>query len=74
MALDMIWFPRLCPIMTAGRLALVTFGFTVGVAVGSFTGGTVGLLRDVPDPEGPRVAVEVSDAEVDDAVARHGGQ
>ena len=89
MALDMIWFPRLSPLMSASRLALVTFGFAVGVAVGGFVGGIWGTLREVPEPEGPRVAVEVSDAQiddvkdrlrrhdatsVDDAVTRHGGQ
>lgn len=89
MALDMIWFPRLSPIMTAGRLALVTFGFGIGTAVGGFVGGVWGTLKEVPDPEGPRVAVEVSNARVedvkdrlhkhdataiDDAVTRHGGQ
>jgi hypothetical protein len=89
MAMDMIWFPRLSPLISAGRLALVTFGFTVGVAVGGFVGGIWGTLKEIPEPEGPRVAVEVSDAHVDDiknrlrghdatsvddAVTRHGGQ
>ncbi|MDS0261940.1 hypothetical protein NDI56_21265 [Haloarcula sp. S1CR25-12] len=88
MAMDMIWFPRLSPILSAGRLALVTFGFTIGIAIGGFIGGVWGLSKDVPEAEGPRVAVRVSDAEVDevedrlrmhdptvvdDAVARHGG-
>lgn len=66
MAMDMIWFPRLSPILTAGRLTLVTFGFTIGVGVGGFVGGVWGMLRGVPDPEGPRVAVRVSDAQIDD--------
>lgn len=89
MAVDMIWFPRLSPIVTAGRLALVTFGFGIGAAVGGFVGGIWGTLKEVPDSEGPRVAVEVSDARVDDvkdrlyehdataiddAMTRHGGQ
>ena len=64
MAMDMVWFPRLSPLLTAGRLALVTFGFTVGVAVGGFVGGVWGLFKDVPEAEGSRVAVRVSDAEV----------
>lgn len=51
MALDMIWFPRLSPIMTAGRLALVTFGFGIGVAVGGFVGGVWGTFKDIPDPK-----------------------
>lgn len=70
MALDLIWFPRLSPILTAGRLTLVTFGFGIGVAVGGFVGGVWGTLRDVPDPEGPRVAVRVSDVQVDDVKDR----
>lgn len=70
MALDIIWFPRLSPIMTAGRLALVTFGFGIGVAVGGFVGGVWGTLKDIPDPEGPRVAVRVSDARVGDVKDR----
>ncbi|MDS0282670.1 hypothetical protein [Haloarcula onubensis] len=64
MATDMLWFPRLSPILTAGRLTLVAFGFAVGVAVGGFVGGVWGLRKDVPEAEGPRVAVSVSDAEV----------
>jgi len=89
MALDMIWVPRLSPILSAGRLALLTFGFTIGVAVGGFVGGIWGTLKEVPEPEGPRVAVEVSDGRVDDvkdrlrrhdattvddAVTHHGGR
>ncbi len=70
MALDLIWFPRLSPLLTAGRVALVTFGFGVGVAVGGFVGGVWGTTRDVPEPEGPRVAVAVPDHRVDDAVDR----
>lgn len=88
MALDVIWFPRLSPILSAGRLALVTFGFGIGAAVGGFVGGIWGTLKDVPAAEGPRVAVEVADGRVhdvkdrlrkhdattvDDAVTRHGG-
>ncbi len=38
MAMDMVWFPRLSPILLAGRLGLVTLGFNVGVAVGGFVG------------------------------------
>ncbi len=70
MALDVVWIPRLSPILSAGRLALVTFGFGIGVAVGGFVGGIRGTLEDVPAPEGPRVAVEVSDARVDDVKDR----
>ena len=70
MALDMIWIPRLSPIMTAGRLALITFGFGIGAAVGGFVGGVWGTLKDIPDPEGPRVAVRVSDARVSDVKDR----
>lgn len=70
MALDMIWFPRLSPVLSAGRLALLTFGFGIGAAVGGFVGGVWGTLKEVPDPEGPRVAVEVSDAQVDDVKDR----
>lgn len=89
MALDVIWIPRLSPLMSAGRLALITFGFGAGAALGGFVGGVWGTLQEVPDPEGPRIAVRVSDDEagdvkermrehgataVDDAVTRHGGQ
>lgn len=89
MALDVIWIRRLSPLLTAGRLALVTFGFGTGVAVGGFVGGIWGTYKAVPEPDGPRVAVEVSDARaddvedrlrdhgattVDDAATRHGGR
>lgn len=89
MALDVIWVPRLSPIVSAGRLSLVVFGFGIGAAVGGFIGGIWGTSREVPDPEGLRVAVEVSDSRVDDVkdrlrnydastvddgVTRHGGQ
>lgn len=70
MALDMIWIPRMSPIITAGRLSLITFGFGIGVAVGGFIGGIWGTLQEVPEPEGPRVAVEVSDDRVGDVVDR----
>ena len=88
MALDMIWVPRLSPIISAGRLSLATFGFGIGVAVGGFIGGIWGTLKGIPEPDGPRVAVEVSDARVgevtdrmrsngattiDDAVTAHDG-
>jgi len=74
MAMDMIWIPRLSPLLTAGRLSLITFGFTAGVAVGGFVGGVWGLRKDVPEPEGPRVSVRVPDGEVDeieDRLQRH---
>lgn len=70
MALDVLWFPRLSPLLSAGRLALVTFGFGIGAAVGGFVGGVWGTLQDVPDPRGPRVEVTVSDARVDDVEDR----
>lgn len=70
MALDMTWVPRLSPIMSAGRLSLLTFGFAIGVAVGGFVGGIWGTSRDVPEPEGPRVAVDVSDTRVEDVKDR----
>lgn len=89
MALDMIWFPRLSPLLTAGRLALVTFGLIVGATVGGFVGGVWGTLQEIPDPDGPRVEARVPDAKaddvkerlrdhgataVDDAVTKHGSQ
>jgi hypothetical protein len=70
MAMDVVWLPRLSPLMTAGRLTLVTVGFGVGVAVGGFVGGVWGTLQDVPDPTGPGVAVRVSEARVDDVRER----
>ncbi|ESP89819.1 hypothetical protein [Candidatus Halobonum tyrrellensis] len=70
MAVDVLWVPRLSPIMSAGRLALVTFGFGLGAAVGGFVGGIWGTLGELSDPEGPRVAVRVSDAEVGDVKER----
>lgn len=88
MGLDVLWIPRLSPLLSAGRLALVTFGFGVGAVAGGFVGGVAGTLRDVPDPAGPRVAVAVPDARaedvkdrlrshgasaVDDVAAYHGG-
>lgn len=87
MAFDVIWLPRLSPILAAGRLILVLFGFGIGVAVGGFVGGVWGTLRDIPEPAGPRVAVEVPEHRVgnakkqlrshdatvvDDAATRHG--
>ncbi|WP_436926620.1 hypothetical protein [Halosimplex amylolyticum] len=66
MAMDVVWLPRLSPLMTAGRLTLVVFGFGAGAAVGGFVGGLAGTYRDVPEPDGPRVAVAVPDHRVDE--------
>lgn len=88
MAADALWIPRLSPLLTADRLVLVTFGFGIGAALGGFVGGVWGTTKPIPEPDGPRVAVRVSDARVDDArerlrahgatavgdgVTRHGG-
>ncbi len=70
MALDAIWVPRLSPLMTASRLVLLTFGFTVGAAAGGFLGGIWGTLKEIPEPDRPRVAARVPDAQVDDVKER----
>lgn len=70
MAVDLIWIPRLSPIISAGRLSLFTFGFGIGVAVGGFVGGIWGTLKEIPEPDEVRVAVEVSDARVGEIAER----
>lgn len=70
MALDMLWVPRLSPLMTASRLVLLTFGFLVGAAAGGFVGGIWGTLKEIPEPDEPRVAARVPEAQVDDVKAR----
>lgn len=66
MALDLVWFPRLSPIMTASRLTLLVFGFGIGAAVG----GVWGTYQDIPEPTGPRVAVNAPDDRASDAKER----
>ncbi|WP_459191896.1 hypothetical protein [Halosimplex sp. J119] len=66
MAMDVVWIPRLSPLLAAGRLELAVFGFGAGAATGGFVGGLAGTYRDVPEPHGPRVAVAVPDHRVDE--------
>ncbi|MFD1587939.1 hypothetical protein ACFR9U_13200 [Halorientalis brevis] len=70
MALDFLWLPRLSPIMTASRLTLLVFGFGLGAAAGGFVGGVWGTYQDIPDPTGPRVAVDAPDDRASDAKER----
>lgn len=71
------WLPRISPIMTAGSYTLVLLGLGLGAIVGGFLGGAVGASRPVNAPEGPRLAVHVTDdraGEVETLLDDHGAK